>query len=330
MIFDNTYKKGLRQRAQIAFRMWFPILGVLVLSACASNPFDAYFRDTIKREDIAQPMQADKHDTTAKSDNSAESVLSQTDLNDISAAKPANANTSAPPVSAEQLIKVKVQMLSSSVNAYQLFKRQQSAGAAKQLNARINADASKALTAYHAGNSELALKHVSTIFADSDFFDFPQPAIYLLRGDIYMQQASSSDNESDAQTLTELALSDYQRAVSVFPDYPQGQNRLAVLYQQRGLFELALRHFNQAIVAWPGYTNAYRNRAILKDIYTSNKPSALDDYQLYTALLELQMKDCEMPQCDEIKSQINQATAWQFDLKRQLQVLNMNPSGVKK
>ena len=98
---------------------------------------------------------------------------------------------------------------------------------------------------------------------------------------------------------------DYLRsAISCNDTNYLAHNRLAMLYRQEGQFNLALQHYNLALESWPAFTKARLNRGILHDLYLGNKTQALEDYEVYQALLT---------------EPDRQVKGWIADLERQVQ-----------
>lgn len=110
--------------------------------------------------------------------------------------------------------------------------------------------------------------------------------------------------EQDTQQVIAL----YQQALQRNRHNYFAHNRLGAVYRQQGQFELAQQHYDAAIEAWPGFAPAYLNRAILADLYLGKKIQALDDYEVYLALLEI-----AQPQAKHRK-----VKGWIADLQRQL------------
>ncbi|WP_416306155.1 tetratricopeptide repeat protein [Neptunicella sp. SCSIO 80796] len=102
---------------------------------------------------------------------------------------------------------------------------------------------------------------------------------------------------------TDLALRHYQQTIALSPYHYFAHNRLGLLLRQQGQFDQALQQYSQAIEAWPGFAPAYRNRAILLDLYMGQKQRALQDYQTYQLL------------ADDPPSNLN---GWLVDLQQQI------------
>ncbi|MCZ8039749.1 MAG: tetratricopeptide repeat-containing serine protease family protein, partial [Microcystis sp. LE17-20A] len=80
----------------------------------------------------------------------------------------------------------------------------------------------------------------------------PRAAWYLNRGLLY----------SDLQKY-ELALSDYNKAIDINPNYAKAYNNRGFLYHNQQKYELALSDYNKAIDINPNYALAYNNRGLL-------------------------------------------------------------------
>jgi protein O-mannosyl-transferase len=96
---------------------------------------------------------------------------------------------------------------------------------------------------------------------------YPHCAVALSnRGVIYKQ-------EGDIQK----ALSDYNQAIKINPDYAEPLNNRGVIYKQEGDIQKALSDYNQAIKINPDYADSYYNRG---NLYwqQGNLTQALSDY----------------------------------------------------
>ena len=95
-------------------------------------------------------------------------------------------------------------------------------------------------------------------------------------------------------------------------------NQLALVFRQQGQFTSALQHYDLALSSWPAFPEARLNRAILNDLYLGNKTKALEDYQLYQALLAEPSR---------------QVKGWIMDIERQIQAqqqeYNVNSGSIK-
>ncbi|MCZ8212967.1 tetratricopeptide repeat protein [Microcystis sp. LE19-8.1F] len=80
----------------------------------------------------------------------------------------------------------------------------------------------------------------------------PRAAWYLNRGLLY----------SDLQKY-ELALSDYNKAIDINPNYAKAYNNRGILYKDLQKYELALSDYNKAIDINPNDAMAYNNRGLL-------------------------------------------------------------------
>ncbi|WP_045356369.1 trypsin-like peptidase domain-containing protein, partial [Microcystis aeruginosa] len=80
----------------------------------------------------------------------------------------------------------------------------------------------------------------------------PRAAWYLNRGNLY----------SDLQKY-ELALSDYNKAIDINPNYAGAYNNRGILYKDLQKYELALSDYNKAIDINPNFAMAYNNRGNL-------------------------------------------------------------------
>jgi tetratricopeptide (TPR) repeat protein/S1-C subfamily serine protease len=82
----------------------------------------------------------------------------------------------------------------------------------------------------------------------------PRSAFYNNRGNLY-----------DEQGKPDLALADYNRAISLNPNHALAYYNRGNLYDDQGKPELALADFNQAISINPNDAIAYNNRGVLYD-----------------------------------------------------------------
>ncbi|MCA2896703.1 tetratricopeptide repeat-containing S1 family peptidase, partial [Microcystis sp. M039S1] len=94
----------------------------------------------------------------------------------------------------------------------------------------------------------------------------PRAAWYYNRGNLYYYQQKY-----------DLALSDYDKAIELNPNYAKAYYNRGVLYYDQKKYELALADWNKAIELNPNFTDAYYNRGNL--YYNQQKYDlALSDY----------------------------------------------------
>jgi tetratricopeptide (TPR) repeat protein len=110
-------------------------------------------------------------------------------------------------------------------------------------------------------------------------------AVYVLAGDI-----------AAANALRDQATKHYQNALDLNEYNAKAANRLGMMARANGQFELAETFYSQAINARPSMPEAYRNRAVLYDLYLQQKDKALNDYQAYSALLEYELESSKSGQ----------------------------------
>lgn len=114
------------------------------------------------------------------------------------------------------------------------------------------------------------------------------------------------------------AITSLQEAIEINPHNPGANARLAKIKREEGDFLGAEQLLNKAIEGAPTEANLYRNRGVLYDLYLGQKKKALEDYQVYYALLNHQngLED------NRLKKQIKLTKLWIKDLERQLVVIN--------
>ena len=61
----------------------------------------------------------------------------------------------------------------------------------------------------------------------------------------------------------DLAMADFNQAISRYPGYSDAYNNRALLFYRRGHYDAALEDFNKAIAANPQNPEAYNNRGIV-------------------------------------------------------------------
>ncbi|MFQ3251434.1 MAG: tetratricopeptide (TPR) repeat protein [Glaciecola sp.] len=204
----------------------------------------------------------------------------------------------------EQALAAKAQNLIGTLNAFKLDKQQQT-----KLNSSQLRDVQTALDELANEAPDKALEAVQRVINDPDFIASPNSAVWVLRGDIYR---ASKENDK--------AISNYQTALKIVASNYQAHNRLGLIYRDKGKFDLAKSHYTQAIEAWPGNADSYRNRGILFDLYVGDKTAALEDYKIYKALLDFQIKSVESPAKSLLKEQ-KLARQWILDIERQIKRL---------
>jgi tetratricopeptide (TPR) repeat protein len=105
---------------------------------------------------------------------------------------------------------------------------------------------------------------------------------WLQLADLSLLQAKPTEQVS----ARDLAVKQLEKALSLNPHNYFAHNRLAALLRQQGQFKQAELHYQKATASWPGFAEAYLNKGILYDLYLGNKKQALENYQLYQALVE--------------------------------------------
>jgi tetratricopeptide (TPR) repeat protein len=128
--------------------------------------------------------------------------------------------------------------------------------------------------------------------------------IWLQLANIQGSQIEIAADEQDQQQALERQIAYLNNALKANPDNYVAHNKLAVLLRKQGEFTVALRHYDLALSSWPAFPEARLNRGILNDLYLGNKAAALEDYQLYQALLTEPSR---------------QLKGWIIDIERQLQ-----------
>lgn len=203
-----------------------------------------------------------------------------------------------------QALAMQARNLMASINAFKLDKSTQ-----KRLNASQLSNVSSAISQLANAQYDAALRDVQAVIDDPNFTTSPNTAVWVLRGDIYR-----------ANQDIENAIADYQSALTVVSSNYQAHNRLGVIYRDAGQFDLAKTHYTDAIEAWPGNAASYRNRGILFDLYVGDKVAALNDYQVYKALLDFQIETVQSPPKSLVKEQ-KLVRQWILDIKRQIAAL---------
>ena len=79
------------------------------------------------------------------------------------------------------------------------------------------------------------------------------------------------------QGLPSEAITDYDQAIKLRPDYPEAYNNRGVAKAKLGLFFEAITDYDQAIKLRPDYPEAYNNRGNVKQVFGRFK-EALADY----------------------------------------------------
>lgn len=204
----------------------------------------------------------------------------------------------------EQALATKARNLMGTLNAYKLDKEQQRKLSSSQLR-----DVQNAMNRLTNGEADKALAEIQRVLVDPDFIAAPNSTVWVLRGDIHRALKENDKAKSDYVAALEVTMSNYQ-----------AHNRLGFVYRDEGNFDLAKKHYDQAINAWPGYAGSYRNRGILFDLYLGDKKAALEDYQIYKALLDFQIQSVETPAKALLKEQ-KLARQWILDIQRQIKVL---------
>lgn len=98
--------------------------------------------------------------------------------------------------------------------------------------------------------------------------------VYLNLGIVYR-------NKGD----TEKAAAEFNRAISANLKNVDAYNQLAVLKREAGDFNAAEVLYQKALGVWPYYPEGHKNIAILYDLYLGKPEQALPHYQAYQQLL---------------------------------------------
>ncbi|MBF7074547.1 tetratricopeptide repeat protein [Glaciecola sp. MH2013] len=204
----------------------------------------------------------------------------------------------------QQALLLKANELLASVNAFELDKQAQKPLSSAQMSMVQNA-----MNALANANIDGAKTAIQRVIDDPDFIASPHSSVWVLRGDIHR-------SEKD----TEQAINDYKAAIAIAANNYQAHNRLAQLYRNAGDFVVAKQHYDEALQAWPGNAATYRNRGILFDLYIGDKKSALADYQLYKAFLDIELSAVEAPSKSLLREQ-RLAGQWITDIKRQIKAI---------
>ncbi|MFQ3206204.1 MAG: tetratricopeptide (TPR) repeat protein [Glaciecola sp.] len=204
----------------------------------------------------------------------------------------------------EQALAIKVRGLMGTLNAFKLDKQNQ-----QKLNSSQLRDVQSGINNLASGKTDEALLAVQRVIDDAYFIASPNTAVWVLRGDIYR-----------ANDQAENAVGDYKAALELVGSNYHAHNRLAFIYRDAGEFSLAEAHYAQAINAWPGNADSYRNRGILYDLYVGDKVAALEDYKLYKALLDFQVRSVASPTKSLLKEQ-KLISQWILDIQRQIAIL---------
>ena len=93
------------------------------------------------------------------------------------------------------------------------------------------------------------------------------------------------------------------RALEIAPGHAVANNELGVLYREQGEFGQAEAAYRRAIAGDPEYALAHYNLGVLLDLYLRRETEALEQYEIYQALL---------PEPD------SEVGRWVVDLRRRL------------
>jgi len=88
-----------------------------------------------------------------------------------------------------------------------------------------------------------------------------------------------------AKGETEKASTEFNRAISANPKNVDAYNQLAVLKREAGDFSAAETLYQKALTIWPFYPEGHKNIAILYELYLAKPEQALPHYLAYQQLL---------------------------------------------
>lgn len=231
--------------------------------------------------------------------------------NDLAKSNAKSEKGAVPEISQEQLI---IKTLSARPNMFALSKR--------TLASDVKAQLITALSAFKKGDLSRSNAIVTTVINNELNLS---SSVYVFAGDVALAKMAEAD---DKDTVQQIAITHYQKALSVNPDNAKAANRLAKLMREKGQFAQADGLYSQAIEAQPMHANSYRNRAVLRDLYLHQKAQALQDYQAYAALLQYQQEQSEqgtfvLAESEQkvLKNDLKIVKRWLIDLGRQVSAL---------
>jgi Flp pilus assembly protein TadD len=134
---------------------------------------------------------------------------------------------------------------------------------------RATSQFNQALALLAAGKTEDAELELKTLIVA--FPELPAPHVNL--GLLFLRSARLDDAEKEFKAALEHSAED-----------AHALNGLGLVYRRTGRFPDAEKAYSQAIAADPAYTNAYRNLAVLYDLYMQTPERALPLYQKYQEL----------------------------------------------
>lgn len=102
------------------------------------------------------------------------------------------------------------------------------------------------------GNLNLAIYHYNKAINIKAQPPLSYAGKYLARGSVY-----------DKLAMQEQALTDYNKAVTIKPDFAEGYYARGTFYGKSGQYQLAINDLTKAITLKPDYVDAYNNRGIV-------------------------------------------------------------------
>ena len=88
-----------------------------------------------------------------------------------------------------------------------------------------------------------------------------------------------------AKNLPAKAAESFNRAITANPKNVDAYNQLAVIKREAGDFAAAETLYQKALAVWPFYPDGHKNVAILYELYMGKPEQALPHYQAYQQLL---------------------------------------------
>ena len=153
-------------------------------------------------------------------------------------------------------------------------------------------------------------RHALTLMAAGDYAIAEAPLLAIIQARPELAGPRFNLGLVYARTeRREAALAALREAARLNPKLAAAHNQIGILQRQAGHFQAARRAYEQALAVNPIHAKAHLNLGILYDLYLQQPALALEHYQRYQALSDINERTVQL---------------WIVDLRQRLQALARN------